>query len=171
MPYKRKGLCIQTDAGKVVKCHKTVMLAKKHLIALNLNVEEARDYDKEYKDYQGKADQIKRRSSRNKARRKLIAMGRAKKGDGKDVDHKDSNPLNNRPSNLRVTSKKANRARNEALHLAEAGARNSRVDLKRIQAAHDTLVELGAVCQDGTHVMAEARHRRIEAIKRWLKKQ
>ena len=31
---------------------------------------------------------------------------------GKDVDHKDSNPRNNSPSNLRVSSIKRNRARN-----------------------------------------------------------
>lgn len=34
------------------------------------------------------------------------------KGDGKDVDHKDSNPTNNSRKNLRVQDKRKNRARN-----------------------------------------------------------
>lgn len=71
-----------------------------------------RNYKKEYANYHGKPSQIKKRASRNAARRKLAKAGRVRKGDGRDVDHKDGNPLNNRPSNLRVTSKRANRARN-----------------------------------------------------------
>lgn len=39
-----------------------------------------------------------------------IKAGKASKGDGKDVDHKDGNPRNNRPSNHRVVSKRANRS-------------------------------------------------------------
>jgi hypothetical protein len=65
-----------------------------------------RDYKKEYRDYHGKPSQIKRRSSRNKARRKLGL----KKGDGKEVDHRDGNANNNSRKNLRVTkNKKAHR--------------------------------------------------------------
>jgi len=56
-----------------------------------------RDYKKEYANYQGTPDQIARRSSRNKARR---VMGDKTKV-GMDVGHKDNNPLNNDPSNLR----------------------------------------------------------------------
>ena len=72
----------------------------------------ARDYAKEYRDYHSKPSQVKRRAKRNAARRLLVKEGRVSKGDGKDVDHKDRNPSNNAPSNLRVTSKKANRSRN-----------------------------------------------------------
>ena len=46
-----------------------------------------RDYKKEYEDYQGTSEQKKRRAQRNAARRKAIEAGRAKKGDGKEVDH------------------------------------------------------------------------------------
>ncbi len=69
-----------------------------------------RDYKSEYKNYQGKPEQIKRRSSRNKARRALQKLGQVHKGDGKDVDHRNKNPLNNSKSNLRVQSRSNNRS-------------------------------------------------------------
>ena len=68
-----------------------------------------RNYRKEYDRYQGTAAQKKRRAGRNAARRKMIASGKARKGDGKDVAHKDNNPLNNKPKNIRMESKKSNR--------------------------------------------------------------
>lgn len=37
-------------------------------------------------------------------------LGKVKKGDGRDVDHKNMNPLNNSKKNLRVTSPAANRS-------------------------------------------------------------
>lgn len=69
----------------------------------------ARDYAKEYREYHSKPEQIKRRASRNKARALMIKAGKVKKGDGKDVDHKNRNPLNNAKSNLRIRGQKANR--------------------------------------------------------------
>ena len=72
----------------------------------------ARNYRKEYDNYQGKPEQIANRSSRNKARRaKTKQLGYKPKG---DVDHKNGNPRDNRASNLRVTSKSSNRSRNKA---------------------------------------------------------
>jgi len=71
----------------------------------------ARDYKKEYREYHSKPKQKKRRAGRNKARRIMKMLGRVKKGDGKDVDHKDRNPENNSKKNLRVESKKTNRSR------------------------------------------------------------
>jgi hypothetical protein len=68
-----------------------------------------RDYRKEYDSYHGKEEQKKRRASRNAARNKLAKTGRVHKGDGKEVDHKDMNPRNNKRSNLKVVSKKVNR--------------------------------------------------------------
>jgi hypothetical protein len=71
-----------------------------------------RNYKKEYRDYQGKPEQIARRSKRNSARLKIKkAMGAAAVA-GKDVDHKDRNPHNNSRANLRIQSKKRNRSRN-----------------------------------------------------------
>lgn len=70
-----------------------------------------RDYKKEYRDYHGKPEQRKRRSSRTMARYYAKKAGKVRKGDGKEIDHKDFNPNNNSPSNLRVISRKANRKR------------------------------------------------------------
>ena len=70
-----------------------------------------RDYKKEYEEYHGTPEQRKRRSGRNIARRIMKMAGKAKKGDGKDVHHKDGDPKNNKRSNLRMESRKKNRGR------------------------------------------------------------
>lgn len=72
-----------------------------------------RDYKKEYENYHAKPEQKKRRAGRNAARRKMEKAGKVKKGDGKDVDHKDRNPTNNSRFNLRIQSKSTNRSRNQ----------------------------------------------------------
>lgn len=69
-----------------------------------------RRYDLEYKNYQGKPDQIKKRASRNAARREMMADGKVKKGDGKDVSHQNGNPKDNRKSNLKAEPKSKNRS-------------------------------------------------------------
>lgn len=69
-----------------------------------------RDYSYDKK-YESSPEQIKRRASRNAARRRLIARRGRAALKGKDVDHKNQNPLDNRSSNLRVESKKKNRGR------------------------------------------------------------
>lgn len=69
-----------------------------------------RDYGDEYAKYQGKPSQVKRRSSRNKARRKMIKAGRVRLGDGIDVAHKNNNPLQNSSKNLGAQSKAKNRS-------------------------------------------------------------
>ncbi len=72
----------------------------------------SRNYKKEYREYQGKPEQIARRSKRNQARLKIKKARGAAAVAGKDVDHKDRNPHNNSTSNLRIQSKKRNRGRN-----------------------------------------------------------
>jgi|TARA_R110001592_G_scaffold4891_3_gene27112 nicotinamide mononucleotide adenylyltransferase len=64
-----------------------------------------RDYRKEYDNYHSKPEQVERRSSRNKARR--VMGDKTKKG--MDVGHKDNNPLNNSPKNLRNEDPSKNR--------------------------------------------------------------
>ena len=68
-----------------------------------------RNYRKEYDTYHSKPEQKKNRASRNTARRQAASAGKVRKGDGKDVDHKDGNPRNNSKKNLRVVSKSVNR--------------------------------------------------------------
>lgn len=72
-----------------------------------------RDYRKEYEEYHKKPIQKKRRAQRNAARRKMEKEGKVRKGDGKDVDHKNHNTADNSSKNLRVTSKSKNRAKNK----------------------------------------------------------
>lgn len=69
-----------------------------------------RNYKKEYANYQGKPSQIERRASRNAARAEMEKAGRVRKGDGKDVNHRNGNPMVNKKSNLQVESKSANRS-------------------------------------------------------------
>ena len=64
-----------------------------------------RNYAQEYERYHKNPEQIARRSSRNKARR---VMG-DKVVKGLDVGHKDNNPMNNDPDNLRNEDPGVNR--------------------------------------------------------------
>ena len=70
-----------------------------------------RNYKRERAIYHGTPKQKRRNAARKRARRLMERMGKAKKGDGKDVHHKDGNPLNNRFSNLKVMSRSKNRSR------------------------------------------------------------
>ena len=62
-----------------------------------------RDYKKEYAATHGTAKGKKDRASRN------AAAAKKKCGKGKEVDHKDHNPRNNKASNLKCVAKKTNR--------------------------------------------------------------
>ena len=69
-----------------------------------------RNYKKEAL-YEASPEQVRNRVARNRARRKMIREGKAKKGDGKDVAHVVA--LDKGGSNsdgLRVISKSANRS-------------------------------------------------------------
>lgn len=70
----------------------------------------SRDYASEYKNYHSKPAAKKQRARNNAARRKMMAAGKAHKGDGKDVAHKDNNTRNQSMSNLSVQSKAKNRS-------------------------------------------------------------
>ena len=82
----------------------TIGLSQWHEKEVKENLDE-RNYRKEYDNYQGRPEQIVRRSSRNKARR---VMGDKTKI-GMDVGHRDNDPLNNDPSNLRNEDPSKNR--------------------------------------------------------------
>ena len=70
----------------------------------------SRNYRGEYDKYHKKPDQKKNRASRNTARSKMKTAGKVTKGDGKDVAHKDNNPLNSVAKNMRMESKRSNRS-------------------------------------------------------------
>jgi hypothetical protein len=72
-------------------------------------VEEDRDYKKERENYGGRPEQMERNAARKRARRQMEKEGKAKAGDGKDVHHKDNNPLNNDKNNLSLVSQNYNR--------------------------------------------------------------
>ena len=70
----------------------------------------ARNYKKENENYKSKPEQIEKRVARNKARRMAMKAAVVKKGDGKDVDHRNGNPLDNSKGNLRVQKASTNRS-------------------------------------------------------------
>ena len=69
-----------------------------------------RNYVQENTRYKSRPEQVAKRTSRNAARRAAIRKGAVKKGDGKDVHHKNGNPLDNRPDNLKAVSASSNRS-------------------------------------------------------------
>jgi hypothetical protein len=65
-------------------------------------------------------------ASRKKARRKLEAAGKVRKGDGKDVDHKTRNAKDNSSGNLRVQSKSKNRSFSRTANSAKYGKKTKK---------------------------------------------
>jgi len=100
----RKGANYLSYVDEDNKVHKTWL---HDIILEDITKEELseRNYRKEYDNYQGRPEQIARRSSRNKARR---VMGDKTKID-MDVGHKDNDPMNNDPKNLRNEDPSKNR--------------------------------------------------------------
>lgn len=72
-----------------------------------------RNYKREYRLFHSKAKERKKRSNRVLARRRMAKRLGKKAINGKDIDHKDGNALNNGDSNLRVRSINKNRADNK----------------------------------------------------------
>jgi hypothetical protein len=68
-----------------------------------------RDYKKEYANYHSRPEQIARRSARNSARRIIKKKLTDEEIEGKDVHHKDNDPLNNDKTNLSVVTQHYNR--------------------------------------------------------------
>lgn len=63
--------------------------------------------------YNSQPEQKKRRAERNAARRKMESAGKVRKGDGKDVDHRNHRTSDMSAKNLSVMSKSKNRAMNQ----------------------------------------------------------
>ena len=71
-----------------------------------------RNFRREYDEFHAKPEQKKRRAQRNTARRKALAAGKVKKGDGKEVDHIAAPRKGSLDgTKTQVISKRANRAK------------------------------------------------------------
>ena len=86
----------------------------------------AAGYKHEQSKFKSSAKYRAEQVSRVTARRKAIKEGRVRKGEERDLDHKDSNPLNNSPSNLRIVSRKTNRGKTENSRKRGSGRNRSR---------------------------------------------
>lgn len=73
----------------------------------------AKGVEHEYSRYQSSKKAKRERAARNRNRRQAEKEGRVHKGDGKEIDHKDSSALHNNKANLRVVSRTFNRSRKE----------------------------------------------------------
>jgi len=83
-------------------------MAKKGQLKANATADSKRQ-----RAYNSSPQQKTRRAERNAARAKMVKAGKAHKGDGKDVDHKNMNTANNSTKNLQVISASKNRAKNK----------------------------------------------------------
>lgn len=72
-----------------------------------------RDYAEEYRKFSSSTKAKKDRAARNRNRRQALREGRVHLGDGRELDHRDSNPRNNSRSNIRVVSRHVNRSKRE----------------------------------------------------------
>ncbi|MAJ43755.1 MAG: hypothetical protein CBC83_02460 [Flavobacteriales bacterium TMED123] len=69
-----------------------------------------RNYKSEYSNYHASPTQKRRRASRNSARSAMTKTGVVRKGDNKDVDHRNGNPLDNNKKNLKAKPRATNRS-------------------------------------------------------------
>jgi hypothetical protein len=88
---------------------KTIMRKKNFKTPDKVIKYEGRDYKAEREKYHGTPEQMERNRARKRARYAMEKAGKAQLGDGKDVHHKDNNPLNNDPKNLSLVSQHYNR--------------------------------------------------------------
>ena len=118
IPFKtlRRGPFMATDTSKINNeavspaQQAAIAIAKKNFSTSSKELKyEERDYKKEREQYHGTPEQMEKNRARKRARYAMEKAGKAKRGDGKDVHHKDNNPLNNDPKNLSLVSQHYNR--------------------------------------------------------------
>ncbi len=128
-----------------------------------------RNYKKERENYHSRPEQMVRNAARKRARRQMEKEGKAKPGDGKDVHHKDNDPLNNDKKNLSLVTQHYNRKepriREKKLKLQQAFKKGKNIkedaaaaaDLKAKQAAE---AEALKTKQEGEIEALKAKHER-----------
>lgn len=92
----------------------------------------ARNYRKEYDNYHSRPEQKLRRAARNAARASLKKTTAPEKLEGKDVHHKDNDPMNNDKSNLSIVSQRYNR-REPRLRVDEMSNAEIKKALKKVK--------------------------------------
>ena len=97
------------DDNSTVVVRKKPKVYKRKKRMTDKEIEEARNYRSEYDNYHSKPEQREKNAARLRARRLMIKNGKAARGDGKDVHHKDNNPTNNDEKNLTMTDPSWNR--------------------------------------------------------------
>ena len=99
-----------------------------------------RNYKKERENYHSRPEQMLRNAARKRARRQMEREGKAEKFDGKDVHHKDNNPLNNDKSNLSLVTQHYNRKeprlREKKLKLRKEDAASRAKEIADLRAKH-----------------------------------
>ena len=99
-----------------------------------------RNYKKERENYHSRPEQMLRNAARKRARRQMEKEGKAEKFDGKDVHHKDNNPLNNDKNNLSLVTQHYNRKeprlREKKLKLRKEDAASRAKEIADLRAKH-----------------------------------
>ena len=119
-----------------------------------------RNYKKERENYHSRPEQMLRNAARKRARRQMEKEGKAKPGDGKDVHHKDNNPLNNDKDNLSLVTQHYNRK--------EPRLREKKLKLRKEDAASraQEIADLRAKHRDEIAKEREARDKEREAAEK-----
>ena len=97
------------DDNSTVVVKKKVKIFRRKKRMTEKEIEETRNYRKEYDNYHSQPEQRERNAARLRARRQMEKAGKVEKFDKMDVHHKDNNPLNNEEDNLAVTTQNWNR--------------------------------------------------------------
>ena len=95
-------MCMGHTSARIASARVTIVVREKLPM-------KTRNYQQEYASET--SARRKKRAARNRARYKYIKAGKARVGDGKDVDHRNGNALDNSSSNLSLMGRAQNLAK------------------------------------------------------------
>ena len=116
-----------------------------------------RNYKKERENYHSRPEQMARNAARKRARRQMEKEGKAEKGDGKDVHHKDNDPLNNDKKNLSLVTQHYNRR--------EPRLRAQKLKLKSEDMGSVTGPHIAGTGDDSSTVVVRKRKKLLRRVK------